>query len=564
MGRRKRAESPCISDVVTTWETAIYARLSIENSGKNDDGESIDGQVSICREYIDEHPFLHLVDTYIDNGWTGTNTDRPEFQRLLDDIRQGKIKALVIKDFSRFSRDYIEAGNLLENIFPTMGVRFISVADRYDSFETDGSAESLLIPLKNLINSYYSKDISKKVSTAIHTKQLSGEYISGMIPYGYIKSEKEAYRYDVDPETAPIVKRIFAEKLSGKNYNQIAKGLNSDGIPSPGKLRYMRGQKTGRVHENNTWRPTAVKQILRNHTYLGDLVFGRKTKALYLGHPETRIEPDESKWRILHDMHPALIDHESFEKIQTEMDELAKSYMDKIKRSKRFRETHPQTFLNIHCGDCGAKLYYMRYPQKSEKNYAAKYYCPNKAFNRCETTHSIREDKIADIVGSVLTDHISMFADVQQAVENMKNTGYATGRQQALNKEISDIVARLQKRQRNKEMLYEDYADGILSAEDYIYHKQKYEDECKELSSKLNSLEVSRKKLAKTLSPDNGWLKNIKALLKTKKVTQEIADAFVENITVYEDNGIRVDVKLKYADDLETLMEAIKEMEESE
>ena len=266
MGRRKRAESPCISDVVTTWETAIYARLSIENSGKNDDGESIDGQVSICREYIDEHPFLHLVDTYIDNGWTGTNTDRPEFQRLLDDIRQGKIKALVIKDFSRFSRDYIEAGNLLENIFPTMGVRFISVSDRYDSFETDGSAESLLIPLKNLINSYYSKDISKKVSTAIHTKQLAGEYISGMIPYGYRKSEKEAYRYDVDPETAPIVKRIFAEKLSGKNYNQIAKGLNSDGIPSPGKLRYMRGQKAGTVHENNIWRPTAVKQILRNHT----------------------------------------------------------------------------------------------------------------------------------------------------------------------------------------------------------------------------------------------------------------------------------------------------------
>ena len=564
MGRRKRAESPCISDVVTTWETAVYARLSIENSGKNDDGESIDGQVSICREYIDEHPFLHLVDTYIDNGWTGTNTDRPEFQRLLDDIRQGKIKALVIKDFSRFSRDYIEAGNLLENIFPTMGVRFISVADRYDSFETDGSAESLLIPLKNLINSYYSKDISKKVSTAIHTKQLAGEYISGMIPYGYRKSEKEAYRYDVDPETAPIVKRIFAEKLSGKNYNQIAKGLNSDGIPSPGKLRYMRGQKAGTVHENNIWRPTAVKQILRNHTYLGDLVFGRKTKALYLGYPETRIEHDESKWRILHDMHPALIDRESFEKIQTEMDELAKSYMDKIKRSKRFRETHPQMFSSIHCGDCGAKLYYVRYPQKSEKNYAAKYYCPNKAFNRCETTHSIREDKLADIVGSVLTDHISVFADIQQAVENMKNTGYTTSRQQSLNKEISDIVAQLQKRQRNKEMLYEDYADGILSAEDYIYHKQKYEDECKELSSKLNSLEVSRKKLVKTLSTDNGWLKNIKALLKTKKVTQEIADAFVENITVYEDNGIRVDVKLKYGDELETLMEAIKEMEESE
>lgn len=162
MGRRRKSGNSCIENVVTSWETAIYARLSIENSGRDDNGESIDGQVSICREYIEEHPFLNLADTYIDNGWSGTNEDRPEFQRMLNDIKNGKIKAIVIKDFSRFSRNYIEAGNLLENIFPTLGVRFISVADRYDSFETDGSAESLLIPLKNLINSYYSKDISKK------------------------------------------------------------------------------------------------------------------------------------------------------------------------------------------------------------------------------------------------------------------------------------------------------------------------------------------------------------------------------------------------------------------
>lgn len=130
-------------------------------------GDSIEGQIEICRDYVSEHPYLHLADTYVDNGWTGTNTDRPEFQRLLTDIREGKIKALVIKDFSRFSRDYIEAGNLLENIFPAMGVRFISVVDRYDSFETDGSASSLLIPLKNLINSFYSRDQSKKVSLAV-------------------------------------------------------------------------------------------------------------------------------------------------------------------------------------------------------------------------------------------------------------------------------------------------------------------------------------------------------------------------------------------------------------
>lgn len=561
MGRRRKSGNSCIENVVTSWETAIYARLSIENSGRDDNGESIDGQVNICREYIEEHPFLNLADTYIDNGWSGTNEDRPEFQRMLNDIKNGKVKAIVIKDFSRFSRNYIEAGNLLENIFPTLGVRFISVADRYDSFETDGSAESLLIPLKNLINSYYSKDISKKISTAVHTKQLAGEYISGMIPYGYIKSKKEAYRFDVDPETAPIVKRIFAEKLGGKNYNEIAKGLNNDNIPSPGKLRYIRQQNAKEIYANSVWHSQIIKYMLINPVYLGDLVFGRKVKALYLGQPDLKIEHDENKWRVLHNMHPALIDRDSFEKIKAEMEASAKAYKQKTNKSKKFREKYPPIFSHICCGICGLNLTYSRRLSKNKKAYTASYYYHGKEYSRCEASHYIREDKLTDIVGTLLADHISLFADIQKAVAKMSDTGYLTDRQRAMNKEINDIIARLQKYQRSKEILYEDYTDGILSAEDYIYHKQKYDDECKDLNSRLNTLEVNRKKLCSVLSQDNRWLKNITSLLKTKKITRETADAFVENIFVYDNDGIRVDVKLKYADEFEALIEAIKEME---
>ena len=235
MARKKRqylqpeqTQEPVSSMLPSVWETAIYARLSVENSKKNDDGDSIEGQIEICRDYVSEHPYLHLADTYVDNGWTGTNTDRPEFQRLLSDIREGKIKALVIKDFSRFSRDYIEAGNLLENIFPAMGVRFISVVDRYDIFETVGSASSLLIPLKNLINSFYSRDQSKKVSLAVHAKQLAGEHNPSMIPYGYRKSTTQEYRFEPDPETAPIVKRIYAQFLSGTGARPIMRQLNEE------------------------------------------------------------------------------------------------------------------------------------------------------------------------------------------------------------------------------------------------------------------------------------------------------------------------------------------------
>lgn len=561
MGRRRKTDSSCVStNVITTWETAIYARLSLENSGKDDDGESIDVQVNICREYIEEHPYLNLVDTYVDNGWTGTNTERPEFQRLLNDIKSGRIKAIVIKDFSRFSRNYIEAGNLLENIFPTLGVRFISVVDRYDSFETDGTASSLLIPLKNLINSFYSKDISKKVSTAIHTKQLAGEHIPSMIPYGYIKSEKEAYRFDVDPETAPIVKRIFAEKLQGKGFNEIARGLTNEGIPSPGKLRYMRGQTVRKAYMDSVWSAQGIKQILRNPTYLGDLVFGRMPTALYLGKPNYSYEFDESKWRILPNMHPAIIDRDSFEKIKAEMDKSSKDYEKRMKGSKKYREKHPPIFSHICCGDCGTNMGFSR-GRTSKETYTASYYCRNPQYNRCKSGHFISENKLVKIVAPLLAEHIKMFADIDSAVKKMRDTGYASAKQQEIDKEIADIIARLQKRQRNKEMLYEDYADRIISAEDYMYHKQKYDDECKELSSRLNVLEVSRRKLSVALSEDNRWLKNIKNLIRSKKLTREIADAFVEKITVYDNDGIRVEVTLKFKDDLETLIEAIEEME---
>lgn len=327
MARKKRqylqqeqTHEPVSAMLPAVWETAIYARLSVENSKKNDDGDSIEGQIEICRDYILEHPYLHLADTYVDNGWTGTNTDRPEFQRLLKDIRDGRIKALVIKDFSRFSRDYIEAGNLLENIFPALGVRFISVVDRYDSFETDGSASSLLIPLKNLINSFYSRDQSKKVSLAVHAKQLAGEHIPSMIPYGYRKSTTQEYRFEPDPETAPIVKRIYAQFLGGIGARPIVRQLNEEGIPSPGRLRYLRGQTKRECYSDCLWTQQVIKQILMNPTYMGDLVFGRMPTALYLGKPDYHYEPDESKWRILPDMHEALVSRSDFYQVREKLE----------------------------------------------------------------------------------------------------------------------------------------------------------------------------------------------------------------------------------------------------
>lgn len=552
---------PVVEEQVLEWQTAIYARLSIENSGKDDKGESIEGQIEICKEYVEEHPYLHLADVYTDNGWTGTNTNRPEFQRLLNDINKGKIKALVIKDFSRFSRDYIEAGNLLENVFPFMGVRFISVADHYDSFETDGSAESLLIPLKNLINSYYSKDISKKVSTAIHTKQLVGEYIPSMIPYGYIKSETMEYHFEPDPETAMNVTRIFQMRVDKVPLNQIANKFNKENIPSPGKLRYLRGQTKDKRYETSQWSAQLVKQILRNPTYLGHLVFGRMPTALYLGKPNYQYESDESKWRVLENMHEPLVTQEIFDKAKDMEIEGRRIWEEKLEKSKKYRESNPPIFKGIvRCGECGSIMRYHRY--RPDQKLSGTYECPRYKYNRCGAVHSVSQDKLKAVVWNVLQDQLHFFCDFEELICKLSNSDNATKQQTVYKEEMQSIIVKIKNRQGKRERLYEDFTDGILTPEEYQYMKQQFDDEYQSLNAQYHSLQMKQQKLKKALSDKNEWYVHMQMIRQADEVDEKILEAMVDTVIVHQPElkERRIEVKLKYQDAFAVLLSAYEEL----
>lgn len=543
------------------WETAIYARLSVENSKKNDDGDSIEGQIEICRDYVAEHPYLHLAETYVDNGWTGTNTDRPAFQRLLSDIQNGKIKALVIKDFSRFSRDYIEAGNLLENIFPAMGVRFISVVDRYDSYETDGSASSLLIPLKNLINSFYSRDQSKKVSLAVHAKQLAGEHIPSMIPYGYRKSVAEEYRFEPDPETAPIVKRIYKMFLDGVGARPILRQLNAEGIPSPGRLRYLRGQTRRQCYSDCVWTQQCIKQILMNPTYMGDLVFGRMPTALYLGKPDYHYEPDESKWRILPDMHEALVSRGDFYRVREILEEGRRINAEKLEAGRAYREAHPQTFKSgiVRCGCCGSNLGYSRHGGSKEGRYS----CRNGQYARCDSPASIAEKRLAPIVWNAIQTQLALCADFEEVTRRLRDSGAQTARQTELRQEMLDVGDKLTACQKKREQFYDDYADGILSAEDYLELKGRFDAEYQEQSSRLNQLSVELARLNRMLSSENKWLMNIQNIRKARKLTPEVAEAMLDHVKVYKDGyaQYRLEIVFRFQEERDALEAAYQELE---
>ena len=551
MGRRRRKtyteleqgiQQPICTGELQEWPAAIYARLSVENSGKDDKGESIEGQTELCRDYIEEHPYLHLYDTYIDNGWTGTNTDRPAFRRLLEDIEKGKVKALVIKDFSRFSRDYIEAGNLLENVFPCLGVRFISVADRYDSFETDGSSESLLIPLKNLINSYYSIDISRKVATAIQARQLAAAYIPSMIPYGYIKSRTQEYRFEPDPETRDVVARIFQMRIDGAPLNRIAGTLQAEGIPSPGKLRYMRGTTTDKRYADSRWSAQLVKQILRNPTYLGKLVFGRMPTALYLGKPKYQSEFDESKWRVLEGMHEPLVTLEAFDRAGAMAEQGRKAWEERLAKGAERRAADTPLFRGIlFCGDCGSQMRYSRCYHDGKVH--GSYYCGAYDYGRCAGRHTISQEKLKKIVWQSMQGGSSQLEDCR--------------------KELQRLSVQINSRRAKRERLYEDFTDGILSPEEYMAVKKKYDDEYQELSEKANEVQARMIRLKKSFSSGNLWLKSMGMLEGKTEVTMELVTALIDRLTIYQDGdgGLRLEIQYKYGEDAALLESACKELE---
>ena len=201
-----------IKKETTALSTAIYARLSVENSGKDDDGNSLQNQIDVCRDYLDGCPWLRLTEVYSDNGRTGTVFDRPAWNRLMDDVRSGKIQCIVVRDLSRFGRDYVETGNYLEKIFPALGTRFISVKENFDSFTASGSTETLSVSLQNLVNAIYSRDISKKVSTALRAQMETGTFRNRNLPYGYLWNEDKT-AYVVDEDAAAVVRQIFEWKL---------------------------------------------------------------------------------------------------------------------------------------------------------------------------------------------------------------------------------------------------------------------------------------------------------------------------------------------------------------
>lgn len=357
-----------ISEEVNLLRTAAYARLSSENSGHETE-DTLNTQILQIHSYIKEHPGLTLTDTYVDNGFTGTNFDRPEFERMMQDVRTGKIQCIVVKDLSRFGRDYIETGNYLETIFPMLHIRFIAINDDFDNIR-QSDVDSLAVPIKNMVNSLYAKDISKKIGLSYQMRREKGIPTSWCVPYGYRMNEQKS-QYEVADE-AKYVKLIYQWYLMGVSTNEIARRLEFLEVPRPNE------HLNRRLHEGhdttfNKWHSSSVLRILDSQVYIGNLVTGKTRTASYKGiglHPV-----DKGEWHIVENAHEAIILKSDFEIVQEKRNRNKEKRNNAMARSEQVRAECRNHFAGmVFCGCCRRSMTFVRQVHKTEEESISEYF----------------------------------------------------------------------------------------------------------------------------------------------------------------------------------------------
>lgn len=548
--RKTGTASVCVTpSAETVFNTAIYARLSIENSGKNDDGDSIENQITICKEYINERPYLKLVGVYSDNGAKGTNFERPAFNEMMEQVKNGKINAILCKDLSRFGRDYVETGNYLEKIFPFLGVRFIAITDHFDSFETDGSEESLMIPLKNMINELYAKDISRKIRTSFEQRMEKGEFLPGFIPYGYVKSKTVEYGIDVDEAVAENVRLIYKWRLEGASMPEINRRLNAIGATTPAVRKLELGIWHSEKYNNPEWRGCTVKNILTNPLYTGCLAYRRVPKSLYEG-IKMHYAPEE-EWIVIPNHHEPLVSQEDYDEVQRRFKEYAKEYHAREDANKEVRDSIENVFQGkIWCGECGGRMRLRK--NTLRKNHGKEiFYCgKHNDDRRVCSTHAIKYSDAKARVYELVQLQVKYAADMEKVLKQLKGNSKDKNLMDKYNAEINGFSMKLSKVNSSLEKLYENYVEGIISNEEYVFMKKEYEQRQKDISRNLDELRQKKSNVSNAFIGNDKWLKAVKAIEKEGELSQRIIDELINKVIVHEINGeISVEIVLNYSDE---------------
>ena len=515
------------------YKVAIYLRISKEDD-KNFESESIINQKIMLTEFVNSREDLELVSIRIDDGYSGGNFERPAFKKLMEDIKDKKVNCIIVKDFSRFGRNFIEVGKYIEEIFPFMNVRFISINDGYDSIKNN-TKDNLIVPFKNLINDAYLRDISLKVRSQLDIKRKNGEFIGSFATYGYLKDPNNKNKLIVDEYASKIVKEIFKLKLEGFTNNKIAQILNDKGILCPMEYKKYIGLnfKTGFKSKTMAlWNHNTIIRILKNPIYIGVLEQGKTTTLNY--RVKTKVENPKEKWLVCKDNHQPIIDKDIFENIQ------------KIMLSDtRVAPNNEKVFLLsgiLYCGDCKRSLIRKNYGTK-EKRYI--YYVCSGAIKKTGCTkYAIRDKIIEDIIFKTIKIHIKTLLDIKKLFNLIKQLPYKEPEVINLNVNIDNQKEEIEKLEERKFKIYEDYKDKILNKDEYNRYTFIIDKKIEILKKSIKDFETKFNNLVNRNEQEQQFVQSLEKYKEIEKIDRKLIIFLIEKIYIYKNS--RIYIKFKF------------------
>lgn len=542
--RRQGVAGPSVQ-----WKAAEYLRISRED-GDKEESDSIVSQKDITREYVENNSDLTLVDEYIDDGWTGTNFDRPDFERMMADIKNGAVDCVIVKDLSRLGRNYILVGQYLEMIFPLFNIRFISVVDHIDSVKDPASINNALVSFKNVMNDEYCRDISNKVRSSLDRKRGKGEFIGSFASYGYSKDPDDHHHLVVDPVAAEIVRSIFSWFLEGTSIIGIAKKLNQLGIPNP--TMYKRQQGLNYRHPaggacDGLWPDSSVRRILKNQIYAGDMVQSKtKTKSYKV---QVSMAVPQEKWIVVPDTHEAIIPREQFDTVQ-----------QLLMRDTRAAPgvSHVSIFGGfIRCADCRRAMAKKTAVQPYKKYYY--YVCQTfrKGDRDACTKHTIREEKLYRAVLTTIKLQIELAVSMDELLSDLKQRRVQAIRSSRLESMLQLKLQEHEKVSKCKLDLYPDWKAGIISKTEYLALKEKLTAQLEQIERSIANIKDEIRTYQGSTAVENQFIQHFLKYRNITELTREIIVELVEMIYVHEGGTITID--FKYQDEYQRLLDLLDE-----
>lgn len=508
--------------------TALYCRLS-RDDGTESESNSIGNQKKLLSQKAKE---MGLTDTkyYVDDGYTGTNFNRPGFQQLIDDIEIGLVSAVMVKDLSRLGRDYVSVGNYTDSYFPEHNVRFIAVNDAIDSDE----GESEIAPFKNILNEMYARDISKKIRSSHRLRGSMGEPLS-QPPYGYMKSPENKKKWIIDPEAATVVKSIFKMCLDGKGNETIARKLQKNKVLIP--MAYWRSKglnRGGKKTQTNPykWCKTTVQKILSQQEYCGDIINFKTYSKSFKN--KTRYENSKENWAVFKDVNEPIIDRETFETVQ--------KFISKTKRRAPKKENGERSIFNglIYCGDCHSKMRYHTSTSNKEIHY---FTCSDNKVDyrgKCPGRHYVRADALEEVVKLELRRLVEMLEIDESYFAQLllrKNDEEREKDKKFLESELQKAIARSNTVSQLYEKLYEDNVIGKVSDEWFVELSHKYEKERMDLKAKIADTRHQIEELKNTNSEYGKFISAIRRFMQMDNLTSPLLRELIDHIDIFETEG---------------------------